>query len=411
MRILLVHKYWHAVGGVERYVMEVRNAFERLGHEVVPFAMQDPSNLPTPHERYFVPRVEMREGPMPSRMRAAGRAVAGLATVRQLGRLMDELPIDAAHVVHAYHHLGTTFLHTLRRRRIPIVLSVHDYKLGCPNYRLFDERRDRPCDICVSQAGAWAWAPAVRGCWGGSRLAGAALSAEGLVSRGWGTYRRCADAVLVLNHLQRRAAEAAGIPADRIHRVPNFLHIGTQPPVTPARERHVLYVGRLVPEKGVDVLIRACATAGLALRVVGDGRSRPALERLAAELGSDTRFLGELDPVRVQEEMARAAVLGVPSRWPEVWPFVVLEAWDAALPVVGSDVGGISEQLDGERGFLCPEGAVQVWADMLRRVVVTEPDLGQKRAAAARAYALRELAEERWVERMRVVYDQIGVRL
>jgi glycosyltransferase involved in cell wall biosynthesis len=408
MRILLVNKHWRPFGGVETHVAAVQRVFEGLGHEVVPFAMQDPGNAETPYARYFVAPVEMRSGPPLARARGVGRAIGGLATVRQLRRLLDEVRIDAAHVVHPYHHLGTTFLPLLRRRGIPIVLSLHDYKIGCPNYRLFSEHTGRICTICIDRPHAWAWAPSSKRCWG-SALGGLALSAEAVVSRAYGTYRRSAGAVVVLNRLQRRAAEAAGIAPDRIHQVPNFCEPGPAPDA--ARQGHVLFVGRLVPEKGVDVLIKACAEARLPLRVVGDGRSRAELEALAAELGADVTFAGfETGPV-LRQEMETAAVLAVPSVWHEVWPFVVLEAWDAGLPVVGSAVGGLPEQLGGGRGFLCQPGDVAGWAATLRRLLGAERERGLDAARVARAYALGELTRERWVERMRRVYAAAGARL
>lgn len=409
MKILLVNKYWHPFGGVETHVAAVQQVFEELGHEVVPFSMQDPRNADTPYARFFVEWVDMRGGSALTRARGVGRAIGGLATVRQLRRLLDEVEIDAAHVVHAYHHLGTTFLSLLERRGIPVVLSLHDYKIGCPNYRLYSERTGAICTICIDRPGAWAWAPARERCWDSSALAGLTLSAEAVVSRGYGTYRRSAGAVVVLNELQRRAAEAAGIAPDRVHRVPNFFELGDPP----ARDRrsHVLYVGRLVPEKGVDMLIRACAAARLSLRVVGEGRSRAALEALARELDADVRFLGFMSGTAVQEEMATASVLAVPSLWHEVWPFVVLEAWNAGLPVVGAALGGLPEQLGGGRGFLCPPGDVPAWSDTLGRLVTSDRQHGETAVARARAYTREELSRERWIERMRHVYAAAGVSL
>jgi glycosyltransferase involved in cell wall biosynthesis len=409
MRILLVNKYWRPFGGVETHVAAVTRVFEDLGHEVVPFGMRDPRNIETPYSRYFVPPAEMREGSLAARAHGVARAVGGLAAVRQIRRLLDEVQIDAAHVVHAYHHLGTTFLPVLQRRGIPVVLSLHDYKIGCPNYRLYSERTGRICTVCIDRPHAWAWAPASRKCWSSSALAGLALSAEAVVSRAYGTYRRAAGAVVVLNRIQRRAAEAAGIPPDRIHQVPNFCEIG------PAAERagrdHVLYVGRLVPEKGVDLLIRACAEARLPLRIVGEGRSREQLEALASAMRCDVTFTGFKEGPDIRREMGMAAVLAVPSQWHEVWPFVVLEAWDAGLPVVGSAVGGLSEQLDGGRGFLCPAGDVAAWAATLRRLVRDDRNRGAEAARAARVYARSELTRERWVERMRSVYAAAGASL
>lgn len=409
MKILLVNKYWRPFGGVETHVAAAQRVFEELGHEVVPLSMQDQANRESPYSSYFVSPVEMRGGSLATRARAAGRAIGGLATVRQLRRLLSEVRIDAAYVVHAYHHLGTTFLPVLRRRGIPTVLSLHDYKIGCPNYRLFSERTGKVCTVCVDHRGAWAWAPARERCWDSSLPAGLTLSAEAVVSRGWGTYRRAADAVVVLNQLQRRCAEAAGIAPARIHRIPNFVDMHRRP----ERERgdHVLYVGRLTPEKGVDVLIRACAAAGIPLRVVGDGRARSDLESLARALGADIAFTGFGDEAAVEAEMARAAVLAVPSVWHEVWPFVVLEAWRAGLPVLGSAVGGLPEQLADGRGFLCPPGDVAAWSAQLRRMVTTHRAQAAASARTARGYAERELSRERWIERMRGVYAGIGASL
>ena len=173
----------------------------------------------------------------------------------------------------------------------------------------------------------------------------------------------------------------------------------------------MLFVGRLVPEKGVDVLIRACAQARLPLRIVGEGRALPALHALAAELDADVAFTGFKTGRELRDEMESAAVLAVPSLWHDVWPIVVLEAWDANLAVVGSAVGGIIEQLGNGRGFLCPPGDVEGWAEMLRALLTTGRKKREEAARAARDYALRELTRERWVERMRNVYGAVGAAL
>src|SRR6185437_7271716 len=88
----------------------------------------------------------------------AGRATFGLETVRKLDRLLRDQHIDAAHVVHGYHQLGTSFLRLLERRGIPTVLSLHDYKLGCPSYRLFDDRRQEICTKCIDHRSGFLWA-------------------------------------------------------------------------------------------------------------------------------------------------------------------------------------------------------------------------------------------------------------
>lgn len=409
MRVLLVNKNWHRRGGLETHMFALRDVFEALGHEVVPFAMEDPANEPSVTEQYFPSAVDFRDGSPTDRLHAVGRAVFGVATVTRLRRLLDDVPIDAAHVLHGYHQLGTSFLRLLDHRRVPTVLSVHDYKLGCPNYRLFDDRTGTICTVCFDRPTGFAWAPPTVRCWDGSVAGGVMLSLEAISSRAYRSYRKGPGAVMTVNQLQVEGVRRMGVPPERIFVVPHFAEIPERAPVGP-RARHVLYVGRLVPEKGVDVLIRACASGGLPLRVVGDGRERARLELLAERCAAEVTFVGELAPPDVEVEMRTASVVAVPSVWHEVWGLVVTEAWAAGAPVVGTHVGGLGDLLAGGRGIRVPPGDVDALRDALRRVV-EDPATGARLVARARAWARRELGRDRYLDRLRAVYETVGVEL
>ena len=337
MRVLVVNRYWRALGGVEECVRDLHGVLVERGHEVVPFAMASPKNWPTPYASYFPSEVDPHAPGARERLRVLMRATAARETRRCLRRLLDDTPVDVAHVFSAYHHLGSVALLELHRRGIPVVWSLHDYKIGCPNVVCYSARSQRPCTVCLDHRFAYAWAPPVLRCRSSSVGAGLVLSAEAITTHATRVYRRVPTVVTVLNELQRRAAEGAGVEPERIHLVPNFIELGD--PTPGPRGGHVLFVGRLIPEKGVDVLLRACAGVGLAVRVIGDGPQRPELEVLARELGVDAEFVGQVERDEVAPEIGRAAVLAVPSRWPDVAPLVVAEGWSAGTPVVGSDLG------------------------------------------------------------------------
>jgi glycosyltransferase involved in cell wall biosynthesis len=169
-------------------------------------------------------------------------------------------------------------------------------------------------------------------------------------------------------------------------------------------------VGRLVPEKGVDVLIRACASAGLALRIVGDGRDREALESLAVSLGADVQFVGPLPSSGVREEMERAGVMAVPSLWHEVSPLVVLESIDAACPVVGTRTGGIPDLIGDGRGVLVAPGSIEELAEALKSVL-SNPDVSRRMSAQAREYAKTEWTRLAWTQRVSAAYAAAGASL
>lgn len=159
----------------------------------------------------------------------------------------------------------------------------------------------------------------------------------------------------------------------------------------------VLFVGRLSDKKGVDVLLRAVASAPTVrkLRIVGEGPDRPALEALVNELELHDRveFTGHATRAQVLEEYRKAAVVAIPSRTGaggdrDGTPVVLMEAMALGAPVVASDLGGIADQVsDGRTGRLVPpaddRALSEALADLLRAPHVAR-QLGEAAAEHAR---------------------------
>ena len=157
----------------------------------------------------------------------------------------------------------------------------------------------------------------------------------------------------------------------------------------------VLFVGRLIPEKGADVLIGAMADlAGAAgrLTIIGDGPERPRLAALAADLGVDLDLRGNVGRVEVARAMGRAAVVAVPSVYAEPLGLVALEAMASGAVVVASATGGLVETvLDGSTGVTAPPGDREGLAAALARAahLASDPTAGGAMLAAARTMAER----------------------
>jgi glycosyltransferase involved in cell wall biosynthesis len=410
----MVNKTWYLHGGLERHMFEVKQIFEERGHEVVAFAMEDERNEPVSTEQFFVTPVEFRGGTSVERIRSAERALVGTESVRRLRQLLASQHIDAAHVLHGYHQLGPAFMQVLKRAGIPTVVSMHDYKMGCPSYRLFNDATGQICTRCFDRRFDFAYAPAVTRCWDGSRIGGLLLGLEAASTRLFGTYSRVPDAVMTVNQLQAAGALRMGVPPSRVHVVPHFAEIDDEEPVrirdSTGVTDAVLYVGRLVPEKGVDVLIRAAARDGFAARIAGDGRIEDELRALAVDLGADVTFLGRLSHDDVRNEMRRAAALVVPSVWHEVWGLVINEAFDAGLPVIGTQVGAIEDLLGHSRGVLVPPGDHHTLAAAVR-AVIDDPSSGREMASRARRWADAELSRERFIDRLCEIWQSAGVEV
>lgn len=167
----------------------------------------------------------------------------------------------------------------------------------------------------------------------------------------------------------------------------------------------VVFVGRLVDWKGVDVLLRALDGTGERLVVVGDGPERDRLESLAASLDVDARFVGMVPTEEVDAYLAAGAVFALPSTGDEGLPNAVIEAMAAGLPVVTTDSGGLPDLVeDGETGFVVPKGDVEA----LRSRIRTLMDDDERRARmghAAWTYARDHHGWDHVVAALESVYD------
>lgn len=188
------------------------------------------------------------------------------------------------------------------------------------------------------------------------------------------TYRRSARLVAVSSAIAAMLVSSYDVAPDRVRVVRPC--VVPCPPVAGDRPRGVVgFVGRLVPSKGLDVLV-AALPPGARLVVVGDG---PARALLSAAAGPAVTFLGWRDDARAL--LSSFSVLAVPSLT-DGTPLVVSEALAAGVPVVGSAVGGIPDLVtSGVEGLLVPPGSVPLLRAALSRVL-SDPALAGSLGAA-----------------------------
>ncbi|MCI4370984.1 MAG: glycosyltransferase family 4 protein, partial [Thermoplasmata archaeon] len=179
-------------------------------------------------------------------------------------------------------------------------------------------------------------------------------------------------------------------------------------------DRFLLYAGRIAPNKGLPVLLRAFAmlpkSGRPALVLMGrDWGERPALEQLAHDLGisSEIVWLGHVDSLaEYRAVFRRASMFVLPSEW-EAFGLVLLEAMAARVPIVASAVGGVPEVLEGGRsGRLIPYGAVDPLASAIGTLLGDDGE--RSRLVQAGAERVAGLTWARAVERHRALYRELA---
>jgi glycosyltransferase involved in cell wall biosynthesis len=228
--------------------------------------------------------------------------------------------------------------------------------------------------------------------------------------------RRAARVICITKALARFNREVVGLPGEKLRVVHYGLNAPPEPwgtrggPDLPTDTRVLLAIGRLVPQKGLDVAVEALARvrerhSDVWLVVLGEGPLRDELATLAAklEVGNAVSLPGRVGDVAWW--LRRASTLVHPARW-EGFGLALLEAMLAERPVVASAVSSIPEiVVDGETGLLVPPDDAEALAAVLLDVL-DHPDRAAALGAAGRARALAEFSVERMAERTAAVYEE-----
>ena len=218
------------------------------------------------------------------------------------------------------------------------------------------------------------------------------------------TYANAVDAYIAMSQFSRQKLVAAGLPAEKIELKPNF--VAPDPGPGPGTGGYAMYLGRLSPEKGVDVLLNAWSRAdrSIPLKLVGNG---PLAEqvRAAADENSNIEWLPGQDDDQVQAIMAEAVFLVMPSVNYEGFPKTIVEAMSLGTPVVASKLGAMGELIDhGRTGLHFEAGNAESLAEIVSAAPAELGRFAEMRAAVRAEYEQKYTAETNYA-RLAEIYE------
>jgi len=404
--LLSINNYYYYRGGAETVFFEHNRMFERLGWRVVPFAMRHPENLQTDWSRYFIDEIEFgHHYSLAGRIARVPKIIYSSESRRQVRALVRDTQPNIAHAHNVYHHLSPSVLAALKRRGIPVVLTLHDLKLACPEAHMLTH--DGICERC---RGGRLHNVVVHRCIKGSRMLSGVVWLEALVNRVLRSYQKSVDCFVVPSRFYMDKLRDWGVLGDNAVHVPNFIDPDAYVPGWAPSDTFV-YFGRLSKEKGVATLVRAAARAGVKLRVIGTGPEEAALRALAVDLGADVEFAGYHSGEALRERVRDCRAVVLPSEWYENAPMSVLEAYALGKPVIGARIGGIPELVrEGETGAVFDSGSVAALADTLCDWAACPHEHITSAGMAGRAWVEDAFSLRRYEQRMQRIYHDLGVR-
>jgi glycosyltransferase involved in cell wall biosynthesis len=368
MRVVFVANWWYRRGGLGSVMLDEAAALALRGHEVIPFAARHPINLSTPWDRFFPAFHETGDlGDSMSaleRLQAAARLIRNGEASRAFVRLLDEASPDVIHLHNTVRQLSPAVLKQARMRRIPVVMTLHDYALVCPQGHLLKGERT-PCVAPNCLRGNPL--PVVVGkCIRRRFLPSTVAAVEYGLHRAAGSYTRAIALALAPSRFMEATVASGGFPRRRLRYLPNGIAPAGDIRPIPREGGLILFSGRLGREKGLDVLLAAARLVpGIPITIAGDGPLRAVLE---ASAPPSVRFVGHLAPPQLDALRSEAVATVSPSTWYENAPIAVLESMRDGRPAVVSRIGGQPELVAAGGGLVVEPGNAQALADAITSV-------------------------------------------
>lgn len=334
-------------------------------------------------------------------LKTALEAPYSSAMKRCMAARIAEFKPDVVHVHNFFPLLSPSIYYACGEAGVPIVQTLHNYRIICPGALLF--RSGRPCEDCVGKV--FAWPGILHACYKGSRLGTASVAAMAGTHHWLGTWRNRIDCFIALTNFSRRKLIEGSLPAHKIVVKPNFAP-------DPERARggqngFAFFAGRLSAEKGIMTVLSAWTQLDntVPLKIAGDGPLKGEVIRRASD--GRIQYLGVLSRDIVQELMGEASFLLFPSLCYENFPLSIVEAFACGIPVIASRLGAMEEIVEDRRTGLHfrPGDAADLAAkiEWASRHPAEIAQMGQE----ARKQYLKEYTPERNFDLLMHVYDRV----
>jgi len=372
MKILQVNQYYYPRGGADKYFLDLSRLLEKTGHEVAIFSMQHPKNEDSIYSKYFVSRVSFNNQTLKDKIKTPGRVLYSLEAKRKFTKLLNNFKPDIIHIHNIYHHISPSILDAAKKKNIPVVMHLHDYKLICPNHMLFT--KGKHCQDCQPHKYYQCFK---NRCVKDSYLASALATLEMYLHHNiLQIYESNVSVFIAPSKFMRDTVISFGQDPKKIEIVYNPHNLGElTDPENNIEKNYLLYFGRLSKEKGLKNLIEAAADTGQKILIAGEGPERIELEEFTANLKAPVDFIGLKNSDELINIIKEARAVIIPSIWAENMPLSLMEAQSLGKVVIASKMGGMPEVVkDKINGLLFEAGNSKDLADKINYLIGLPPD-------------------------------------
>lgn len=376
MKILQINKFLYPKGGTETYLLSLIKLLENNGHEVICFSQKNKNNLPRPEEKYFIDELDLSRFSLKTLLKLP-RIFWSFKASRLVKKLIKQEQPELVHLHNIYHQLSPSILPAIKKFHLPIVMTVHDFKLIVPEYTLRADGQK----------------PLHKGSWVIQKI----LNAEFRFHRLLKVYQKNIDLFIAPSQFVKNQLVQAGFAEMKIQVIPHFLPAEFFPKLNNSSVQAGTYLfayGRLDESKGFSDLLYALKELpirGIKLKIAGNGPEEKNLRELAQKLNlsNQVEFLGYQTKLEIIKLIKHSSLVINPSRVHETFGLTVLEAMAMGKAVITAKTGALPELIeDGQNGLIYETGDIGELREQLIKLL-SNAEYKSKLAKAARASALK----------------------
>ena len=356
MKILMVNKFLYPRGGCETYMLKLSEELKAKGHEIEFFGMYDEKNIVGNSENLYTTNMDFHSTGI-ARFFYPFKIIYSFEAYKKIGKVLDSFKPDIVHMNNINFQLTPSIIYAIKKRNIPLVQTVHDYQMICPNHLLYSLEEAKPCERCITGS---KFNCLKYSCIHSSKAKSLIGAIEAKLYSLLKTYKKVDLFVCPSKFLAEKLLSADSLYSGKTFTIHNFIEKKPIPEKTDAEAPYVAFASRLSIEKGVDILAKAAKILPqIPFIIAGNGPDDECLKNIP-----NVKMKGFLTGDELISLIANAKVMILPSVWYENCPLNILETHSFGVPVITMNSGGMAELVeDGKTGLLIkeptPEAAAQ----------------------------------------------------
>lgn len=338
MKILMVNKFLYPRGGAETYMFKVGQQLEKQGHTVEYFGMYDNRNIVGNQNKIYAENLDFHEKRI-SKIIYPFKIIYSNTNRKKLKVILETFQPDIVHLNNINFQLTPSIIDEIYAHHIPIIQTVHDLQMLCPNHLMF--QGFKTCEKC--KTGHYIECTKNK-CIHDSLLKSIIGSLEGYLYHSRDTYSKVNYYICPSKFIENKLLDYDTCYKNKTTFLQNFIEL-PQIDSKLKKQDYILYFGRFYEEKGIRLLIEAIRRCPeIPFVFAGDGPLKELLNGIP-----NVKYVGFKNGKELENLIQSAAISIYPSIWYENCPLSILESEALGTPVIASSLGGIPELIEDNK--------------------------------------------------------------